>query len=73
MAAVASPRRRPKFGSFLVTGAVIGFVLGSILALIGPQDNRYSASTSIGFLGLLGAGIGALVGAVVAILIDRRA
>lgn len=72
MAVVASTRRSPRFGSFLVTGALLGFLLGSMVAVFGGQDDRYSAGSAVGYFGVLGAGVCALIAGVVAVLLDRR-
>lgn len=66
-------RRQPKFVSFISTGAILGFVLGSAAAYFGHDAPRYSEGTAVGFLGLAGACVFALLGAVVAVLLDRRA
>ncbi|WP_377639999.1 hypothetical protein [Oryzobacter terrae] len=70
-------RRRPRFLPFILTGAVIGFVVGAFLAsrpdeVANRTVGTYPASSAIGYLGFLCAGIAALLAAVVAILIDRR-
>jgi hypothetical protein len=47
-------------------------VIGFFLAVTGPADARYAASATAGFLGLVFAGLGALAGGLIAILLDRR-
>jgi hypothetical protein len=66
-------RRVPKFPAFLVTGGLVGLITGVLVAMFGPDDPRYGPSTAIGFLGLLCAALGVLVGGIVAVLLDRRA
>jgi len=76
-----TPPRRPRFVRIILTGAVIGFVLGAFLATSGWFENPdsvlaqgpYSPTAAIGYLGLLGACILALVAAVVALALDKRA
>jgi hypothetical protein len=63
--------RAPRFGPFIATGAIVGFVAGSAVAYFGPEAPQYSASTGVGFVGLLGASLGALIGALVALALDR--
>jgi len=65
-------RRSPRFTSFLITGGVVGLLIGVFLSLVGHPDTRYDASAALGFLGLICAGLGMLVGGVVAVLLDRR-
>ncbi len=69
---MTTPRRSPKFGAFILTGAVIGFIVGSAIAYYGPDTPTYTTSSGVGFIGLLIAAIGALAGALVAIALDRR-
>jgi hypothetical protein len=47
-------------------------VIGFFLSVIGPVDAPYDASATLGFLGLIFAGVGALAGGLVAVLLDRR-
>lgn len=65
-------RRNPRFTAFLLTGALAGLLIGFLLSAIGPVDARYNAYVAVGFLGLICAGLGALVGGIVAVLLDRR-
>ncbi len=76
-----TPPRRPRFLRIIVTGAVLGFVLGAGLAVSGRYEDTGSALTqgpyaptaAIGYLGLLGACLFALGAAVVALALDKRA
>jgi hypothetical protein len=65
-------RRTPRFSAFLVTGGLAGLLIGIFLGLSGPVDVRYDTSAAIGFLGLVFAGLGALVGGIIAVLLDKR-
>ena len=65
-------RRPPRFSAFLITGGLAGLVIGFFLSVIGPVDAPYDASATLGFLGLIFAGVGALAGGLVAVLLDRR-
>jgi hypothetical protein len=40
--------------------------------LVGPVDTSYDPSAVLGFLGLIFAGLGVLVGGIVAVLLDWR-
>lgn len=62
----------PKFSAFLLTGALSGLLIGFLLSVLGPVDTRYDASSALGFFGLIGAGLGLLVGGVIAVVVDRR-
>jgi hypothetical protein len=65
-------RRTPKFSAFLITGGLAGLIIGFLLSVVGPVDARYDASASLGFLGLIFAGLGGLVGGIIAVLIEKR-
>ena len=74
------PARRPRFLPFILTGAVLGFVIGAALALGGwfadPDPtvaSNYAPTAGAGYLGMVGALLVGLLGAVVAVLVDRRA
>ena len=64
--------RRPNFAAFLITGGVVGLLIGFFLSVRGPADGRYDASAALGFLGLICAGLGALAAGIIAVLLDRR-
>jgi len=66
------PGRTPNFLPFLVTGGLVGLLIGFLVSVFGPAADRYDASATLGFLGLICAGLGALVGGIVAVLIERR-
>lgn len=65
-------RRYPRFSSFLLTGAVLGFVAGVLVDLLGPDQTGYDPVSTLGYFGVFGAALGALVAAVVAVLLDRN-
>ncbi|HYN67701.1 MAG TPA: hypothetical protein VES93_12500 [Ornithinibacter sp.] len=74
------PVRRPRFLPFILTGVVLGFVIGAALSVVGwfeDEDptvaSNYAPSAGIGYLGILGAVLFGLLAAVVAVLVDRRA
>lgn len=78
--AVASPdevtiRRAPKFGVFIVGGAVLGFlatlVVVALTMNLGGQRDQTSFGSLVGYFSLWGVTIGAFVGAVVAVVFDR--
>lgn len=65
-------RRTPQFRRFIVTGALLGFVLGFLIAVVGDPAPNYAAGSQIGYFGVMGACLGALIAALVAVLLDRR-
>lgn len=74
------PARRPRFLPFILTGVVLGFVVGAALALGGwfadPNPtvaSNYAPSSGVGYLGVMGALLFGLLAAVIAVLVDRRA
>jgi hypothetical protein len=65
-------RRAPKYRSFVLAGAVIGVLAGVITtAVTGNADARFSPTTVMGYLGAIGLLIGGLLGAAVAVLVER--
>jgi hypothetical protein len=62
-------RRTPRFRSFLLTGAVLGFVAGLLVDSRGGAADRVMAGSSVVYLGFLGALVGALLAALVAAVI----
>ena len=65
-------RRRPNFPAFLITGGLVGLIVGFFLSVSGQPDARYAASAALGFLGLIFAALGALAGGILAVLLDKR-
>ena len=65
-------RRAANIPAFLLTGGVIGLVLGVLAGVFGHADASYDASAAVGYLGLGGAAVGVLVGGIVAVLLDRK-
>ncbi len=78
-------RRAPRFGAFIGFGAVLGFVVGVVLAIALDRGDLALAGEGGGVLPFLGgsngarlvtgigmAGVGALVGALLALWADTR-
>jgi hypothetical protein len=65
-------RRQPNFTAFLITGGLVGLLTGFFLSVFGPGEASYDASAVLGFLGLICAGLGVLVGGIIAVLLDKR-
>lgn len=71
-------RRAPKYGVFLALGAVLGVVAAMVLTFAfdgtaqpSAAGIRYSTLQVFGFLALIGVAAGLLVGAVLALILDR--
>lgn len=66
-------RRAPKFSVFIVVGALIGFLVTLILTALYPADPEIGFAASLGYFLLYGVPLGAVIGAVVALIFDRGA
>lgn len=72
-------RRSPRYGRFLLLGAIIGVIAALILTVLGQpseaelaeQTFTYSFSSVFGFAALICGAIGALFGGLLALLLDR--
>ncbi|MDQ0848697.1 hypothetical protein QFZ65_000635 [Arthrobacter sp. B3I9] len=64
-------RRAPKYVPFLILGALLGFAVAAILAYAVPGNESYDAATVFGFFLVPCAAGGAVLGAVVALVLDR--
>jgi hypothetical protein len=71
--AEVSIRRAPKIPVFLVLGAVLGALATLILTALQPADPAIGFPALFGYFCIYGVPFGAVVGGVVAILLDRRA
>ncbi|MEO3937029.1 hypothetical protein V3N99_09760 [Dermatophilaceae bacterium Soc4.6] len=65
-------RRTPDFKRWIGSGALIGFFVGFVVSMLSDRAQAYSASSEIGYLGIMFAFLGALVAGLVAVLVDRR-
>ncbi|WP_144762411.1 hypothetical protein [Curtobacterium sp. 9128] len=70
-------RRAPKFGVFIIGGALVGFLVTLVVISLtmnldrGDQQETQSFGSLVGYFGLWGVAIGGFVGALVAIVLDR--
>ena len=64
-------RRAPKFGPFMVLGALIGFLAALIVAYTGPADPTLTRESVLGFFTVVFAIPGLLIGALLTLLLDR--
>jgi hypothetical protein len=80
--AVTSPdqvtiRRAPRFSVFILGGAVLGFLVTVVVVLLtmgldrGDQQETTGFTGLVGYFSLYGVSIGMLVGALVAVVLDR--
>jgi hypothetical protein len=65
-----SGRPQPRYGRFIGTGAVLGFVVAAIVAVFAPRSERYESSDVLFYVGVLTVMIGGLIGGGVAVLVD---
>ena len=65
-------RRAPKFGAFLAVGAVVGFIVTLILTSLFPTDPSVGLPATVAYFSLYGVSAGLVLGALVALILDRR-
>lgn len=66
-------RRAPRFSVFVFVGAVLGLLATLILTSLFPADPAIGFGATVGYFALFGVPIGGILGAIVAIVMDRRA
>lgn len=66
-------RRSPRIGVFLLLGLLVGLLAAVVATVLTPADPQYSTGQVLGYLVLLGAPVGAALGAAVAIALDAVA
>jgi hypothetical protein len=70
--ATGSTRRAPRLGRFIAVGVLVGAVIAAVVALLGPSGPVLGRD-AVFLLLFLGLGmLGALTGAGVAVVADRR-
>ena len=67
-----SIRRAPRVGVFLVLGALLGLIATLILTSLFESDPNVGFSALLAYFSLYGITAGVLVGAIVAVVLDRR-
>jgi hypothetical protein len=65
-------RRAPRYGSFVVTGVIIGVVIAVILSFSRPTTGQFSSNSVVGYVAAIFGLLGALIGAALAVILDRR-
>ncbi|NHC14481.1 hypothetical protein [Motilibacter deserti] len=63
--------RTPRYARFIWTGVLAGLALAFVLALVRSGEG-FGAGTALVYLGALFATIGGVVGALAAVLLERR-
>ncbi len=64
------PRRIPNFKRFLITGGVVGLIVGVVLSVLSDSAPGYDSRTEILYLAALGVFLGIGVFGLIAVLID---
>jgi hypothetical protein len=64
------PRRIPNFKRFLVTGGIVGLVVGLVVAVVSDDAPTYDSRTEVLYLGALGVFLGIGLFGLVAVLLD---
>jgi purine-cytosine permease-like protein len=64
-------RRSPRYQRFFFVGVSLGIVVAIILTFAFPADPQFSSTQVFGFLAIFTASIGAVLGLVFALLVDR--
>jgi hypothetical protein len=64
-------RRSPRYQRFFFVGVSLGIVVAIILTFAFPADPQFSPTQVFGFLAIFTASIGAVLGLVFALLVDR--
>ena len=65
-------RRAPKYVPFLILGALVGIVAAAVVAYGLPGNASFDAGSVFGFFLVMFAGFGAILGAALALILDRR-
>ena len=64
-------RRAPRYRAFLITGAALGVLVAAVSTVALPVTGNYSAGGVFGYLAVSLGLFGALLGAGVAVLVER--
>ncbi|MDQ2782295.1 hypothetical protein [Lapillicoccus sp.] len=64
--------RNPSYLRFVITGAVVGLIVGSAIAVFGDSAPDYSGGTQLGLLAVSFGFLGGLLGGLAGILLERR-
>lgn len=65
-------RRAPSVVAFLLVGVAVGLVVALFSTLLGPVDQAYTLGAIFGMMAVIFGTAGALVGAIIGLILDRR-
>lgn len=65
-------RRAPKYVPFLMLGALVGVAVAAVVAYALPGDESFDRGAVFGFFLIMFGAAGAILGAVTALVLDRR-
>lgn len=65
-------RRAPKYVPFLILGGLVGVVAAAVVAYALPGDATFDPGEVFGFFLVMFAAAGAILGAALALVLDRR-
>lgn len=65
-------RRAPKYVPFLILGALVGIAAAAVVAYGLPGSDSFDPGAVFGFFLVMFAGGGAILGAILALVLDRR-
>jgi hypothetical protein len=65
-------RRAPKYVPFLILGALVGVAAAAVVAYAVPGDATFDPGAVFGFFLVMFAAAGAILGAALALVLDRR-
>ena len=65
-------RRAPKYVPFLILGALVGVAAAAVVAYAVPGDETFDPGAVFGFFLVMFAAGGAILGAALALVLDRR-
>ncbi|MDN5605531.1 MAG: hypothetical protein L0G59_08965 [Kocuria sp.] len=65
-------RRAPSVIAFLITGLVIGLIVAVLSTVLGPADQKYTTGAIFGMMAVIFGTAGAVLGALVGLIADRR-
>ena len=64
--------RRPNIVAFMGAGTVLGLLAAGVWTFSKPETTQYSYSTVLGYTALLLGFLGAMIGGLLGVLLDRR-